>query len=74
MPDPLDAGKPNLKRWEEFRAQYSAALLTHWVFRDLSHEATDAVDDLWSRLQSELLPKVVDWRNEKGGVSFRVTE
>ena len=22
----------------------------------------------------ELLPKVVDWRNEKGGVSFRVTE
>lgn len=54
MPDPLDAGKPALKRWEEFRAQYSAALLTHWVFRDLAQEARDAIDDLWGRLQSSL--------------------
>jgi len=54
MPDPLDAGKPSLKRWEEFRAQYSSALLAHWVFRDLAHEAKDAVADLWSRLQSSL--------------------
>jgi hypothetical protein len=53
-PDPLDAGNPTLKRWEEFRAQYGAALLTHWVFRDLAHEAADAVRDLWSRLQSSL--------------------
>ncbi len=53
-PDPLDTGKPSLKRWEEFRAQYSAALLTHWVFRDLAHEGTEAVADLWSRLQSSL--------------------
>jgi hypothetical protein len=54
MTDPLDTGKPNLKRWQEFRAQYSAALLAHWVFRDLKAEATDAVDDLWGRLQSSL--------------------
>jgi hypothetical protein len=53
-PDPLDAGVPSLKRWEEFRAQYSAALLTHWVFRDLSQEAADAVRDLESRLWSSL--------------------
>ena len=52
--DPLDVGNPSSKRWEEFRAQYSAALLTHWVFRDVAHEAADAVDDLWSRLQSSL--------------------
>jgi hypothetical protein len=53
-PDPLDRGKPGVKRWEEFRAQYSAALLTHWVFRDLTDEAKEAIDDLWGRLQSSL--------------------
>jgi hypothetical protein len=54
MPDPLDTGKPSLKRWEEFRAQYSAALLAHWIFRDLNVEAAEAVDNLWGRLQSSL--------------------
>lgn len=76
--DPLDTGKPRLKRWEEFRAQYSAALLTHWVFRDLAHEAKEAVDDLWSRLQSslndypELISKDAATRGEKwdGEVPF----
>ncbi len=53
-PDPLDTGKPSAKRWEEFRAQYSAALLTHWVFRDLAREAADAVQDLSSRMWSSL--------------------
>ena len=36
------------------RAQYSAALLAHWVFRDLKDEAKGAVEDLWGRLQSSL--------------------
>jgi len=52
--DPLDTGEGPRKRWEEFRAQYSAALLLHWVFRDLKTSANESVQDLWSRLQSSL--------------------
>jgi hypothetical protein len=68
MPDPLDTGKPSLKRWEEFRAQYSAALLAHWVFRDLKVEAKEAVDDLWGRLQSSLsdYPEILQQDLEEG--------
>jgi len=54
MPDPLDVGTTNLKRWEEFRAQYSAALLAHWTFRYMKAEAHEAVSELWGRLQSSL--------------------
>jgi hypothetical protein len=54
VPDPLDTGKPSLKRWEEFRAQYSAAFLSHWVFRDLKVDVKQAVNDLWGRLQSSM--------------------
>jgi hypothetical protein len=52
--DPLDSGRPAQKRWEEFRAQYASALLSHKVFRELRATAQDAMTDLWSRLQSAL--------------------
>ena len=36
--DPLDAGQARRKRWEEFRAQYSAAFPSYWTFRYLRIE------------------------------------
>lgn len=69
MSDPLDVGNPSLKRWEEFRAHYSAALLAHWVFWYMKAEAREAVDELWGRLQSSLCdyPEIMQRDAEEAG-------
>ena len=54
MSDPLDIGKPSQKRWEEFRAQYAAALLPYWVIGYLKVEVDDGVAELGGRFQSSL--------------------
>ena len=72
MPDPLDGGSPTEKHWEEFRAQYAAALLAHWVSRELADEATEAVSDLRSRLWVSLdsYPDMMRQEAEASGVEW----
>jgi len=69
MADPLDSGDATVKRWEEFRAQYGAVVLSHQVFRDLKAEAADVVADLWGRLQSSLCdyPELMQREAEEQG-------
>jgi len=69
MSDPLDIGKPSQKRWEEFRAQYAAALLPYWVIGYLKLELDDAAEELWGRLQSSLCdyPELMQRDTEERG-------
>jgi hypothetical protein len=44
--DPLDAGQPYRKAWEEFRAGFSAALLQVWLLNEIKKLAPRYFEDL----------------------------
>jgi hypothetical protein len=62
--DPLDAGKPAQKRWEEFRRALSQALLLQWLFQELNDIYPDYPSDLWGRLQSAACDYPEQFRKE----------
>ena len=49
--DPLDAGDPKRKAWEEFRAAFSGPLLMVWLLRDIKSLAPDYIANLESRFE-----------------------
>ena len=52
--DPLDSMDPRRGAWEEFRADYAAALLLNWLLRDLEYLNPEFVWDLWNRFEGGL--------------------
>jgi hypothetical protein len=49
--DPLDAGDPHRKAWEEFRVGFSGALLQVWLLGEIHRIAPDYFANLQTRLE-----------------------